>query len=85
MVPEESLDSEHKPASVLTCLGINRMLQPPVTWLSLQENYLNHKPANAKTEEGRLRIAAKAADSLAQGDVVPPPCCLFPGAYDYAC
>ena len=36
----------------------------------MQENYLNHKPGNAPSDAGRLRLAARAAHSLSDGDLV---------------
>ena len=38
--------------------------------MTLQENYLNHRPSIARDEATRLRAIAKAADALSHGDVV---------------
>lgn len=38
--------------------------------LHLQENYLNHRPNMAQTEQTRLALVAKAADAFSMGDIV---------------
>lgn len=35
-----------------------------------QENYLNHRPMMARDDSQRLRLMAKAADLISQGDVL---------------
>lgn len=36
----------------------------------MQENYLNHRPNMAQSEQARLQIIAKAADAFSMGDIV---------------
>ncbi len=43
-------------------------------WLTLamhvQENYINHRPSLARSDQQRLQILAKAADAFSVGDLV---------------
>eukprot|EP00798_Chlamydomonas_sp_ICE-L_P004739 gene4739-biopygen15023 len=65
--------------------------------LLIQENYLNHRPVIAGTEEQRMRAVAKSAEAISAGDVINTSvrrymnwslmpafntlACLVPGAY----
>lgn len=61
--------------SNLTCMGydaiamqVPRLTNPGI--VMLQENYINHRPSLARSDQQRLQILAKAADAFSVGDLV---------------
>ena len=41
-----------------------------LSFVMLQENYINHRPSLARSDQQRLQILAKAADAFSVGDLV---------------
>lgn len=50
------------------CLRVSTLKVPVL--LSVQENYLNHRPSMAQNDRMRLQLIAKAADLISLGDLV---------------
>eukprot|EP00798_Chlamydomonas_sp_ICE-L_P029785 gene29785-biopygen5524 len=76
---------------------LNLAMVDDIVPLLIQENYLNHRPVIAGTEEQRMRAVAKSAEAISTGDVINTSvrrymnwslmpafntlACLVPGAY----
>eukprot|EP00798_Chlamydomonas_sp_ICE-L_P025082 gene25082-biopygen19531 len=76
---------------------LNLAMVDDIVPLLIQENYLNHRPVIARTEEQRMRAVAKSAEAISAGDVINTSvrrymnwslmpafntlACLVPGAY----
>eukprot|EP00798_Chlamydomonas_sp_ICE-L_P027941 gene27941-biopygen3368 len=76
---------------------LNLAMVDDIVPLLIQENYLNHRPVIAETEEHRMRAVAKSAEAISAGDVINTSvrrymnwslmpafntlACLVPGAY----